>query len=411
MNPLRAAIISGCVVPRDAVSNIARQQADALGRPARVGGTRAAVRVFCHGSPLIDSRLSIVSDAAQLAADPFFRAADVIVFHFAIRYPAFDAIHLAPRTARVLAYYHGITPPSVCGAADRAITAESYRQANHLLAADAVLTTSRHLAAELLGYGIPAERITVVPPAVSFAPAPRPPHVGPLGFLYVGRFVRPKGVADLLEAFRRFVPGHPGTTLDLAGSSIFSDAEYLTELRAAADSPGLRGRVTIRLDLPADRLAERFAAADVFVLPSYHEGFGVPIVEALAAGCYVVCSDAGASPETAGGLGLVFRAGDVGDLCGCLERVAAAWAAGERPTADGPLAPGDWDRRAADYAATFGREASEERFRAAVFGGLRPLQAGLREYFTDARDRALGGTPVPASEVDAVYEKYRRLAG
>jgi glycosyltransferase involved in cell wall biosynthesis len=411
MPPIRVAIITGCVVPRDAVSNITLQQADALGRPARVGGPRADVRIYCHGSPLIDSRLRIIPDATALAADSFFGSADLIIFHYAIRYPAFDAIHVATRTARVLAYYHGITPPSVCGPADRAITAESYRQANHLLAADTVLTTSRHLAGELLGYGVTADRTAVVPPAVSFAPSSRPPYAGPPRFLYVGRFVRPKGVADLLEAFRLFAPSHPGTTLDLAGSTIFSDAGYLAGLRAAADSPELRGRVTFDLDLPADRLAERFARADVFVLPSYHEGFGVPIVEALTAGCYVVCSDAGASPETAGGLGLTFRAGDVLDLCGCLERVAAAWAAGERPTAAALLPAVEWHRRAAEYAATFDRSAFEDRFRAAVFGGVRRLPAGLREYFTEARDRALGGVTAVPSVTDDVYEKFRRLAG
>src|SRR5579883_557320 len=93
---IRAAVVTGCVVPRDAVSNITRQQADALGRPGRVGGMRARVRIFCHGSPLADTRIRVIPDAARLAADPFLRSAELVVFHFAIRYPAFDAIQLAP---------------------------------------------------------------------------------------------------------------------------------------------------------------------------------------------------------------------------------------------------------------------------------------------------------------------------
>lgn len=411
---LRAAVVTGCVVPRDAVSNIARQQADALGRPARVGGPRAEVRVFCHGAAVADSRIRVVPGAARLAADPFVLAADLIVFHFAIRYPGFDAIHLAPRTARVLAYYHGITPPAVCTGEDRAVTAESYRQAGHLLAADAVLVTSRHLSAELLGYGVPADRIVRVPPAVSFAPAPRParPAGGPLRVLYVGRFVRPKGVADLLEAFRRLAAGHPAATLTLAGSRTFSDPEYLAALRAAADTPDLRDRVRFHFDRPAGELAGLYAGADVLVLPSYHEGFGVPIVEALAAGCYVICSDAGAAPETAGGLGLVFPAGDVGALADRLTHLADAWAAGVRPTAAGPVPADEWARRAVAYAATFSRGAFEERFRDAALAGLRPVPAGLRGFFAETQARvmaAAGAAAGPAADGPAVYEKFRTL--
>jgi len=408
---IRAAVVTGCVVPRDAVSNITRQQADALGRPGRVGGMRARVRIFCHGSPLADTRIRVIPDAARLAADPFLRSAELVVFHFAIRYPAFDAIQLAPRTARVLAYYYGITPPAVCTGEDRAITAESYRQASHLLAADAVLMTSRHLTAELLAYGVPADRIVLVPPAVSVVPAPRPSRStgGPLRLLYVGRFVPAKGVADLLAAFRLFLAKHPAATLTLAGSRIFSDAAYLAALRTAAEAPDLRDRVRFRFDPPNSELAGLYAGADVLVLPSYHEGFGVPIVEALAGGCYVICSDAGAAPETAGGLGLVFPAGDAGALADRLGEAAAAWAAGVRPTADGPLPPGEWADRAAAYAATFSRAAFEGRFRAAALGGLRPVSPGVRAFFAGAQGRVLGEAAAQPDEA-AVYEKFHRLA-
>jgi glycosyltransferase involved in cell wall biosynthesis len=411
---IRASIITGCVVARDAISNITLQQADALGRPAQVGAMQAEVRIFTHGHNVADTRIVEVPDAARLAADPFFQTSDLIVFHFGIRYPAFDAIQVAPRTARVLAYYHGITPPSVCKGQDKGTTADSYRQANHLLAADWVMTTSRHLAAELRSYGLPEERIAVVPPPLAVTPVVRKPRLlgGPPRFLYVGRFVPAKGVADLLAVFETFVQSCPGATLDLAGSRTFSDPAYLAELQTTCTTAALRDRVRFHLDQPSERLSELYAAADVFVLPSYHEGFGVPIIEALASGCYVICSDAGACPETAGGLGLVYPAGDRAALADRLSEITEAWAAAERPTADGPLTPAAWHQRAAEYAATFTRAAFEQRFRAATVNGLRPVPAGVREMFAETRTRVMTDVKDAANapvKLFTVYDKFRML--
>ena len=405
--PMKASIVTGCVVPRDAISNIARQQADALGRPATVGATQLQVRLFAMGGSVADSRLAIVPNAASLAADAHFQTSDVVVFHFGIRYPAFDAIQTAPRTARVLAYYHGITPPALCDGEGRSATSDSYRQANHLLAADAVLVTSKHLVPELRAFGIEEAKIVRVPPAVAFDPVPRTPRLveGGLRFLYVGRFVPAKGVLDLIEAFQSVAAYQPDATLDLAGSLIFSDESYLRKVERATAPLG--DRVRFHFDRPAPELAALFASADVCVSPSYHEGFGVPIVEALAAGCYVICSDAGASAETANGLGLVYGAGRAGELAECFRRASDAWANDERPTAGGTLSPAEWRAAAAEYAATFTLAAHEARFRTACLAGLRPLAPSVRAFFAATQDRVMRETrdAAPATRL-GVYDKF-----
>src|SRR5205823_4133199 len=98
--------------------------------------------------------------------------------------------------------------------------------------------------------------------------------------------------------------------LDLLGSGTFSDQPYLARLREFVAARGLGAAVHFHLDADDAELARLLAEADALVIPSFHEGFCVPVIEAMASGCFVVCSDAGALPETSGGLGRLFPAGD-----------------------------------------------------------------------------------------------------
>ena len=399
--PLRASIIAGCIVSRDAISNIARQQADALSMPL-AGGPTADVRLFTMGGNVSDSRIVEVPSAAAIIADAHFQSSDIIVFHFGIRYPAFDAILLAPRTAHSIGYYHGITPPALLNETERTTLAESFCQANNLFAADRVQTTSLYIQKELESFGLASERITRVAPAVSFQPIPRRPVKPgrPLRFLYVGRFVASKGISDLMAAFAKFASRNADAVLDLAGSTAWCDPEYLAHLRELAKSPLLRNRVRFHHDLSASELARRYAEADVFVFPSYHEGFGVPIVEALMSGCYVICSDAGASPETAGGLGRVFPTGDVASLATRFAQVEWAWQRGVRPTAMGLLTAEEWGRQAREYASDFSQSAYEDRFRTAVFSGLRRYPTGVAKYLANKRWQLLDDLPAALGKRD-----------
>lgn len=127
--------------------------------------------------------------------------------------------------------------------------------------------------------------------------------------LFVGRLNREKGVPDLLEAFRELSPGFPDLHLLLVGP----DEDGFD--RSVQDIPNIH-RVGY-----TQVVEEYMAAADVFCLPSYREGFGLVLIEAGAAGLPVVASriygitDAVIDGET----GLLHRPGDVTDLVGKLE--------------------------------------------------------------------------------------------
>lgn len=151
-----------------------------------------------------------------------------------------------------------------------------------------------------------------------FLGMPRPDRAdGAVVFLFCGQMIARKGVDLLLAAFSR-LPDN--TRLLLVGR----EAE-LPALLASLPAT-IRDRITYAGFQPPDALPRYFSAADVFVLPSRHEGWGVVINQALGAGLPIICSDAvGAGHDLVEEEvnGLTFRAGDALALERCMARFAA----------------------------------------------------------------------------------------
>lgn len=165
----------------------------------------------------------------------------------------------------------------------------------------------------LIENGVPAKKIVLNPYGVdlaAFAPVPRPEPSRPLRFVFVGSFSAGKGVPLLLQAWRSLKA--TGAELWLAGPHSKRHVRLIPEL------PGLRvvGKVPHR-ELPA-----LLRQCDVLVLPSYFEGFGLVLLEALAAGMPIIASDATAAPDliTAGVEGYLVPVGDVDALREAMKR-------------------------------------------------------------------------------------------
>jgi glycosyltransferase involved in cell wall biosynthesis len=117
---------------------------------------------------------------------------------------------------------------------------------------------------------------------------------GPLRILFVGNLIRRKGLDVLLTALAS-VRAHP-FLLDVVGS-LDMDRRYVAELRAATAALGLGDRVRFHGTLAGESLEERFREAQLFVVPSSYEGFGIVYLEAMAFGLPVIASAAGATDE------------------------------------------------------------------------------------------------------------------
>ena len=128
-------------------------------------------------------------------------------------------------------------------------------------------------------------------------------------------------------------------------------------LAAAVAETGVADRVLLTGYLPEADKAALFTGADVFAYPSRYEGFGLPVLEAMACGTPVVTTTGGSLPEVAGDAALLVDPGDPAALAAALAKLAGDPAAGQAAAARGRAraATFTWDRCAAETAAAYHR--------------------------------------------------------
>lgn len=165
-------------------------------------------------------------------------------------------------------------------------------------------------------YGINKDKIRVIYPGVPPLPDHLPEDAGnamdfPDKFiLFVGTLDPRKNFEGLFRAFEMMEPQQYGLHLVIAGGSGWKNSVFFEKL---TQSP-LRGYVRLTGYLTRPRLAELYRRAVCLVLPSYYEGFGFPILEAMAMGTPVVTSTVSSLPEVAGDAALLVDPGDIQGL-------------------------------------------------------------------------------------------------
>jgi glycosyltransferase involved in cell wall biosynthesis len=181
-----------------------------------------------------------------------------------------------------------------------------------------------------------------------FKPISDAPDDGPLRLLCVGRLIERKGQHHLIEAVKRLTDEKIDVRLDLVGTG---DARSDNEALVA--QLGLADRIRFLGYVPREVIAEHYAAAHVFVLPSYNEGMSVALLEAMASALAVVATRTAVTPELVESEvnGLVFDWGDVDRLTAHLRSLAQDRSALRRMgTASRQRAAGySWDRAALRY--------------------------------------------------------------
>ena len=288
-----------------------------------------------EGIPALLHEVVRVVDPIDLLGrqDEFFQNSDLYIYHYPGRYALLDTMKSLDRGA-VVFYYHNVTPPELWGAeSGRAELAQGQAAvAKYTPYADLIVTVSPFNAEGLQrAHGVAPEQIRVLPLAVpldQFSPGEvdldlvrRHGLAGKQVLLYVGRVAGNKRVDLLVEALAKVQAQHPNTVLLIVGDHDSNPAfnEVTAKIRHRALQLGISddviftGRVA---DLPP-----YYRLASVYVSASLHEGFGVPLIEAMASGVPVIAARAGAQPWVMGDAGLLAAAGDADDLAAQINAV------------------------------------------------------------------------------------------
>ena len=207
--------------------------------------------------------------------------------------------------------------PSVMGRRDRLIfrtvVPRSARRAARVLAVSE--RTKRDL---IEIYDIPEKKIVVTPNGVDPAFTPNGPRAaGEPYALFVGALQPRKDVTVAIEALALLGNGVPRLVV------VGQDKGGRAEAEQAVERNGLAGRVEFRGHVPQEELAALYRGAACLVFPSRYEGFGLPVVEAMASGTPVVATTAGALPEVAGGAAILVEERNPVALAGGMERAIA----------------------------------------------------------------------------------------
>lgn len=328
----RAAVVTPFFVDHDAVCNDVFRSAGALRRH----GWDA--RIFAAGS---DSRREAARPLGELAGhlrDPH----DLLYFHFSTGHgPTLAAVRAV--SCRRVMKYHNVTPAEFFSLWSDEL-AEASRLGRLQLPEVAAMPWERVIGASAFNLreiaphvrpGTPLEVLAPFPADVAARASGAPERTGPPRILTVGRIAPSKGHAFALRILRYLVHdlGVPAV-LDVVGKADNRMLAYTRMLALMVREYRLEAHVRFHGEVADDELAARYRAASAFLMVSDHEGFCVPLAEAMAFGVPALALGTTAIPETVGDAGIVWEERDPRRFALALKRIfedpVEARALGER---------------------------------------------------------------------------------
>jgi glycosyltransferase involved in cell wall biosynthesis len=302
--------------------------------------------------------------------------------------------------ARKVLVYHNVTPASFFpeGSPFRRYSEVGRRQLSLFRPAMAgALAVSEYNATELRALGY--EGVQVVPllldteqqRAAEWNAELVDRAGGTFTVLFVGRIVEHKGVEQVVEAFERFTRSAPAPAQLVLVGGYDAGSAYHTRLLERVRALGLEGRVRFTGKVPDRDLYGWYRAADAFVSMSEHEGFGVPLVEAMLFDVPVVACASSSIPDTLGGAGVLVHERDPAAVAAALTLLARDRAL-RRAVLEGQR------KRAADFAP------------ARLVEGLRAALAHVGAPAPSRQPALPAPPPAPAWQVEGPFETSYSLA-
>lgn len=302
----------------DAISHAALSMQEVF---RRWGVTSDIYAVSAHVSPSLRGQCRPLE---EYRAGP----ADIAIHHYSIGSPALDLFRVAPGP-RILVY-HNVTPAEYFDGFDDAIAAQLRHARAELQSVgrdvQAVWAVSEFNARELRSLGLP--NVKVFPLLFSKSQIDRTPDPEVLAAFQVklatvmtcGRIAPNKKVEHLIEAFYWYHKAiNPFSRLLVVGSER-SCPKYFEMLRMYVGDLDLANVCFVGFASPAG-LPAYYKSSDLFVSTSEHEGYCLPLLEAMRLGVPVIARATGGMPEAMGGAGVLYEDISPNELAGLMHRV------------------------------------------------------------------------------------------
>jgi len=286
-----------------------------------------ASEIYCEASRILPELRKDSRDLSLLLPD--LQPDDIVILHLSIGSDVNDVFTLC--TCKKVIRYHNVTPSTYFRALDEHLAGLLARGRVQMKAlasvADVNLADSAYNASELIEAGY--QNVEVLPLALELRRLEAKPNQevidkyadGKINILFVGRCAPNKRLEDLLYAFYYLQKYQsPNCRLIHVGSFAGTEA-YLAMLQSLKRELKLE-HVNFVGSVPETDLCAYYKVSDIFLCMSEHEGFGIPLLEAMQAGLPVMAYASSAVPETMNGAGFLFKEKIFDELAAWIPRLA-----------------------------------------------------------------------------------------
>jgi glycosyltransferase involved in cell wall biosynthesis len=310
----RIALLTPSLAPGDAITN------DILGMHRALEKSGYETRLYAAASPFKRPKVWPVSKINSFLKEP----SDILIYHYSMGWePALEL--LRKKECRRVIKYHNVTPPEFFAPwnEEYEVACRTGREQLRMVAqtdCELYLSDSEYNMRELVSCGADRSKSFALPPFhhidrlhgmdadLSVLDAYRDAETN---ILMVGRVAPNKGHASLIDAFYIYQRYYNNQSrLLIVGKEDNRLASYSARLRERVSRLGLQERVIFTGEVTDEALKAYYLVSHLFMIMSEHEGFCVPLVEAMAMKLPVVAYGSSAVPQTVGEAGLVWDEND-----------------------------------------------------------------------------------------------------